>query len=116
VRPSKPDDQIGREREHLALRAVVDGLGARGVVEPDFGTEYEPLVKVMSNTKGVLEVGGLVAGALALEVVEDVGPKDGTVKFVFDPGAVLRCGSGELFAQEKQGLARSMASGIMKMG
>ena len=70
----------------------------------------------MSDTKGVLEVGGLVAEALALEVVEDVGPKDESVKFVFDPGAVLRCGSGELFAQEKQGLARSMASGIMKVG
>ena len=101
MRSSKPDDQIGREREHFALRAVVDGLGTRGVVEPDFGTEYEPVGKVMGNTKGVLEVGGLVAEALALEVGEDVGPKDESVKFVFDPGAVSRCGSGELFAQEK---------------
>ena len=33
----------------------------RGVVEPDFGTEYEPVGKVMANTEGVLEVGGLVA-------------------------------------------------------
>ena len=55
----------------------------------------------MGNTKGVLEVGGLEAEALALEVGEDVGPKDESVKFVFDPGAVSRCGSGELFAQEK---------------
>ena len=101
MRSSKPDDQIGREREHFALRAVVDGLGARGVVEPDFGTEYEPVGTVMGNTKSVLEVGGLVAEALALDVGEDVGPKDGWVKFVFDPGAVSRCGSGELFAQEK---------------
>ena len=55
----------------------------------------------MGNTKGLLEVGGLVAEALALEVGEDVGPKDESVKFVFDPGAVSRCGSGELFAREK---------------
>ena len=56
----------------------------------------------MGNTKGLLEVGGLVAEALALEVGEGVGPKDESVK---EEACTRRAGADDGFTASVCGLS-----------
>src|SRR5262249_20900079 len=46
---SEPDNHVVRKREHLAPRSVVDGLGARRVVEADLGAKDQPVVEVVGD-------------------------------------------------------------------
>ncbi len=69
------EDEVGGGCELVGAAAVVVGAPVPGVVEADFGAELDGGADPLVEGERVLGVAGLVAGALAFLVVEEVGPE-----------------------------------------